>query len=341
MLTRNFTHDERLMGMALGFYATDYNGFRVMGHGGDTRFFHSYLGIDQANDLAFFVSFGGPGGGAVRSSFAPAFYNEFFPRDESPPVPPDDFSERAGRYAGNYGFWRNNFSTIEKALGMAFAVQVAPTENNTIAVVFSGKAKQYAEVEPNLFRELNSGISMVPGISPRLLAFQENEAGEITGFVMDGLPFMSLRKLAFYATPNFNYTLLGLSLLMFLWVLLRRFFQRSAIRSLSAGDRSAVSAAVFASAANWLVILAGAAVITAVQDEIFSGIPLLFKLWLVLPIVATLAGLYLAYRTYGVWRQRLLGGLWARIRYSLVTLGALFMCWFYYFWNILGFQYYS
>ena len=97
MLTRNFTHDERLMGMALGFYATDYNGFRVMGHGGDTRFFHSYLGIDQANDLAFFVSFGGPGGGAVRSSFAPAFYNEFFPRDEPPPVPPDDFSERAGR----------------------------------------------------------------------------------------------------------------------------------------------------------------------------------------------------------------------------------------------------
>ena len=47
MLTRNFSHDDRLMGMALGFYETDLNGFRVMGHGGDTAWFHSFLGIDQ------------------------------------------------------------------------------------------------------------------------------------------------------------------------------------------------------------------------------------------------------------------------------------------------------
>jgi CubicO group peptidase (beta-lactamase class C family) len=339
MLKTQFTHDDRLEGMGLGFYAGDYEGVRVVGHGGDTRWFHSYLGIDQANDLTFFVSFGGPGGSPVRSSFGTALYREFFPREEAPPVPPEDFAERAARYAGTYGFWRTNFSTIEKAMGLAGGVTIAPTQDNTLILSFAGKAKQYVEVESNLFREATSGISLVAGISPRLLAFQENEYGTITGFVMEGLPFMSLRKLPAYATPNFNLTLLGLSFLVFLGVLLRRFFQRKTIKSLPAADRSAVRAAVYASGANWLVLVAGVIVITAIQDSMYSEIPMLLKLWLALPIIAVLAGIFLLLRMFGVWKSGLLGGTFARLRYTFVSLGALFMIWFYWFWNILGFQY--
>ena len=197
--------------------------------------------------MTFFVSFGGQGGSAVRSSFGPALYREFFPRDEQPPVVPEDFAERAARYAGTYGFWRSNFSTIEKALGLTGGVTIAPTEDNTLIMSFAGKAKQYAEVEENLFRETDSGISLIAGISPRLLAFQESPQGEISGFVMEGLPFMSLRKLPAYATPNFNFALLGLSFLVFLLVLLRRFFQRAAIRALPAADRGAFGAADYQS----------------------------------------------------------------------------------------------
>ncbi|MDX1381901.1 MAG: serine hydrolase domain-containing protein, partial [Xanthomonadales bacterium] len=339
MLTRNFSHDERLSGMALGFYEDDYEGTRVVGHGGDTRWFHSFLGIDQEHGLTFFVSFSSSGGSTVRSSLMPAFYAEFFPRDEAPPVPPEDFAQRAGRYAGTYGFWRSNFSTIERAFGLGGGVTIAPTKDNTLVLSFAGKAKQYAEVEPNLFRELNSGISLVAGISPRLIAFQEDASGNVTGFVMEGLPFMSLRKLAAWETPNFNFLLLGLSFLVFLGVLLRRFFQRAAIRSMAPADRGALRAAVWAAGANWLTLIAGAIVLTAVQDKIFGQIPLLLKLWLVLPVLATVAGLWLAFRSIGVWTGGRLAGTWARLRYTLVALCALFMCWFYWFWNILGWQY--
>jgi len=339
MLTRNFSHDDRLMGMALGFYEVDLNGFRVVGHGGDTMYFHSYLGIDREHELTFFVSFTAGGGSAVRSSLTPALYNEFFPREDPVPVPPEGFSDRAGSYAGDYGFWRGNFSTIEKAMGITSVVKVVPTEDNSLIVSFAGKTKQYAEVEKNLFREMNPGISLVPGISPRLLAFQENDKGEISGFVMDGLPFMSLRKLAVHETSNFNFVLLGLAYVVFLGVLMRRFFQRKAIASLRFADRSALRAAVYASAANWLVLIVGAVVISVVGEQLFTGIPMSFKLWLVLPILATVLGLYLLYKTIGVWRRGLLSGLWARIRYTIVTLSALFACWFYFFWNILGYQY--
>ena len=339
MLTRAFSHDERLAGMALGFYETDVNGFGVLGHGGDTAWFHSFLGIDKANELTFFVSFGGQGGSPVRSAFAPAFYNEYFPRDMPRPEPPENFAERAGKYAGTYGFWRSNFSSIEKALGLANVVQVAPTGDNTLVVSLAGTAKQYAEVADNLFRELSPSISLISGISPQHVAFQENDDGDITGFVMDGLPFMSLRKLPLAATPALNFALLGLALLVFLGVAAGRWYRRSLIRSQPSADRAAINAAFVAAAANLLVVISAVIVLAIVQDALFGGIPLLFKLWLVVPIVATVAGLYLLFRTVLVWRDGLLSGTWARVRFSVVTLLALFMCWFYYYWNILGYQY--
>lgn len=339
MLSRAFTHDDRLMGMALGFYEEEHNGTRLVGHGGDTVYFHSYLGIDKTHDLTFFVSFAASGGGAVRSAFTPAFYDEFFPEEKTRPEAPDDFMDRAAKYAGTYGFWRSNFSKIEKAAGLGGGVKVAPTEDNTLVVVLGDKAKQYVEVDDNLFRELNPDLSLIAGIKPALLAFQEDDAGNITGFVMDGLPFMSLRKLPFYATGPFNFALLGFAMLVFVAVVLRRWYQRAAIKSQPVADRVAIGSAVYASAANLLVVIIGAIVITIVQDELFSGIPLLFKLWLVVPIVAFVAGMYLAFRNVQVWQNNLLPGKWARLRYTVVTLCALFMCWFYYYWNILGFQY--
>ena len=339
MLTREFSHDERLMGMALGFYETDYNGYRVMGHGGDTQWFHSYLGIDEENGLVFFVSFGGPGGSTVRSSFAPALYDEFFPREESPLVPPEGFAERAGKYAGTYRFWRGNFSKIEKAFAISSIVQIAPTEDDTLMLAFAGNNKQYVEVEENLFRELNSNLSLVAGISPPYLAFQENDEGDVTGFVMDGLPFMSLYKVAGYTTPSFNFTLLGISLLVFLGVVLRRFYQRRELALLPGADRSALASSLYASIAQLLAVIVGAVVVSIVMKSRIAGFPLAFKLWLILPIIATLASLYLVYRALLVWQKGLLAGVWARIRFTIVVLCALFMCWFYWYWNILGFKY--
>ncbi|QIB65085.1 serine hydrolase domain-containing protein [Kineobactrum salinum] len=339
-LAPQFSHDERMMGMALGFYANDYNGHRVVGHGGDTNWFHSYLGVDEANELTMFFSFGADGGSIVRTLLAPGFYDHFFPRDEARPVPPADFSERAARFAGNYAPWRASFTGFEKALGMAFSFTVAPSENNTLIVTMGDKAKQYAEIDENLFREVSSKVSLDAGFSPRLLAFQQDEHGAINGFVLDGLPFMSMRKLPVWATPAFNGMLVLLSMLVFAAVLLRRFYQRREIRSWPAPERTALRAAVLASVCHVVTLLLGAVVMTAVGDSLFDGVPTLFKLWLWLPIIATLAGFYLLYSTVTVWRRGSFASVWARLRYTAVVIAALALSWFYYYWNLLGFNYY-
>lgn len=339
MLKRAFSHDERLDGMALGFYENDLEGTRVLGHGGDTQYFHTELGFDPANQLAFFVSFAADGGSAVRSSILPAFYKRYFPRQEAPPVAPADFAGRAARFAGNYGFWRHSFSKIEKVLGLASAVTVSATADNALVVGFGGHAKRYVEVGERLFRESDPGVSLVPGISPRLIAFQQDAAGDIDGFVMDGLPFMSLRKLPFWEAPAFNYVLLGVCFVLFLGVLARRFYQRAALRTQPAAVRSARAALVWVAAANWLVLIGAVVVIALFKDRLFTEIPLAFKAWLVLPIVAVVAAAWALFACARVWSGGLLGGVAERLRYSLVCAAGLAMCWFYAFWNILGFRY--
>ena len=105
------------------------------------------------------------------------------------------------------------------------------------------------------------------------MAFQENADGKITGFVMDGLPFMSLRKLPLFATPAFNLTLLGASMLVFLAVVAGRWYQRAAIRGRPPEDRTAINAASLAAGANLLVVITAAVVVTIVKDKLFTGIP--------------------------------------------------------------------
>ena len=49
--------------MLLGFYETNYNGHRVIGHGGDTQWFHSDLHLFLDDGVGLFISMNSPGQG--------------------------------------------------------------------------------------------------------------------------------------------------------------------------------------------------------------------------------------------------------------------------------------
>ena len=320
--------------VGLGFYQTEVNGVLVVGHGGDTDSFHSELVIDRTNNLVFFVSFGARGGGAVRSGFKPAFYDQYFPLSKPIPVPPSDFAERAEKYVGTYRFWRSNFSTFEKGLGLPSALTVGAGPDNTLMLNTGSAVVRYVEVERNLF-ELADPIQ--PGF-PKL-AFQENENGQVSGFQAEGIPFMSTYKAARHQTPNFNLTLLTFAILGFVGVWLHYFYRRADFAALERREKSVRRASMLVAAANLMVFIVGTIVLSAVGDQLNYSIPFAIKAWLVLPIIAFVAGLYHFYQAVIVWRGDLLGGIWARLRFTYVTLAGLFMCWFYWYWNFLGWQY--
>ncbi len=67
MHSRQFAHDPRLPAFDLGFYEQDSHGVHIIGHGGDTQWFHSDLSLFPDENLGVFVSYNTASGGRRAS----------------------------------------------------------------------------------------------------------------------------------------------------------------------------------------------------------------------------------------------------------------------------------
>ncbi|NIB45102.1 serine hydrolase [Pseudomaricurvus alkylphenolicus] len=330
ILDEGFVHDERVRGMALGFLERRFgpDGFDNFGHDGGTTVFLSHFGLSLQEDFMLFSSFSGPGGGMVHGAFVKAFYDEFFPREITVITPPADFAERAGRYAGTFNSWRSNFSKIESLMRALSGLKVTPLPDNTLMI----GPKRYVEVDNNLFRQVD-GYERV--------AFQQDADGKITGLVIDGMGVMQYYRAPFYETAAFTGILVGFSLLVFLGVFLRLGYQWAAYRALQGAEKMAFRASIAVAASNTLFLVFAGVGVSGGMTALMYEIPAVLKFSLIFPVLATLAALWHGVMSVTYWREGFGASVWARVRYSLVSLAALAMAWFYIYWNLLGFNYFS
>lgn len=274
-----------------------------------------------------FSSFSGvPGAHGPHSDLVKAFYDEFFPRDVPVITPPADFAERAEKYAGTYNNWRNNFTQAESLLGLFAGTKVTPMPDNTLMI----GDKRYVEVEHNLFREVNDYGR---------IAFQEDANGQISGYVIDGFGVMQFYKAPFYQTMGFTSWLMGLSIIVFISVWIRLAYQWRTYKQMALPEKNTFRASIAVASFNLLFLIIFTLGLSAGIDELIYAIPTTLKVSLIFPILALIATLYHLYYTTQVWQRSLLNGIWARLRYSVVSGCAVFMVWFYYYWNLFGFQY--
>lgn len=343
MLTRAFSHDDRLMGMALGFYERELNGHRLVGHAGAMLFFHSDFVIDLPHDLAIFTSFGATGGAVVNATFIPAFYDHFYPVAPQPaPVATADFATRAKRFEGTYLPWRSSFSKFEKARRLTGSgLRVIAIPDQGLIITNDSGSKRYVEVERNLFRELEPNFTLGVLSNSRQVAFQESADGEITGLVFDGRPFASSYKAAWYQTGRFSTTLVKVTMLVFALVLIRAFFQRASYRNANPADKRARRVALFSAGVNILVLTLGSLIMARIGANPFAQVPLTFRVFVWLPLVILLAAGLMLLQTTRVWQHGLLAGLSERVRYSVIAACSVAMCWFYAYWNLIGPQYFD
>ncbi|MEE8584309.1 MAG: serine hydrolase domain-containing protein [Acidobacteriota bacterium] len=330
MHSQLYTLDPRLPGMAHGFYETSLHGQRIIGHGGDTFYFHSNLALFPQHNLGLFVSYA-TNGSQARIELLDAFVRRYFPAAEEAPAAkaPEDFQSRAQSFSGSYRFTRHNVSTIEKLLALPAALSVSATPDNTLLVQGLQEPSQWVEVEPLLFRQVDGGQTM---------AFKQDDDGQVSHLFLDSLPFMPAYRIPWYETAGFNLSLLALGILFFLTTVVSAFYHRKQDRQAPASQRRAIRLAVALSALSLLFLIWFAAVVASKGVEIYYGVPASLSAALILPIltslltVGTTIYLVLAWKN-GYWR------LVRRLHYSLFALAALGYVWFYWHWNILGFQY--
>lgn len=152
-----------LPGMGLGFYHEGRNGLNIVGHGGDTVYFHSDLHLFLDKNVGLFISMNSAGKAGAAQSLRGQLFKEFtdryFPAPQ-PHLPTLGTAKQHGEVlAGHYitsragGF---NFLRLVSLLGQT---SVAVDEDNHLVVSSitdaAGTPREWREIGPWLWQEVD------------------------------------------------------------------------------------------------------------------------------------------------------------------------------------------
>ena len=320
MHARAFTHDPRIPGFALGFYEQSSHGLRIIGHGGDTEFFHTDLAIIPAENVGVFVSFNTDTGGELSfTPFLAAFLEHYYPTPATAPPPPPDADKDAQRIAGEYQFNRRSYTTFQKAADLAGATRVAAAKNGALVLRSALGEMKLVPVGPLLYRE---------ELGDELVAFKADGAGHITHGFLGIAPMMALERVPWYEAPRLHWVLLGLGAVVFFGTIvaavgrvLRRRFGEPRPGDLLPGRSLLVGLAV----AN-LIFLAAFAALASDPLRMANGPATELKVALGLPVLAFVLALGAVGVSVLHWRRHAATRL-VRLRYSGIVAVALLFTW--------------
>jgi CubicO group peptidase (beta-lactamase class C family) len=149
--------------MALGFYEQNTNGRRVIAHGGDTQWFHTYLFLYPDDNVGLYVSMNSSGregaAGAIRMSLLREFSDRYLPGPSlEGQVDAKTAAEHARMIAGSYENSRRPQSSLVSILGLIGEAKVTANKDGTISASLlrdaGGAVIKWREVAPFVWREV-------------------------------------------------------------------------------------------------------------------------------------------------------------------------------------------
>ena len=149
--------------MALGFFQLDRNGHRIIGHDGDTRFFHSALVLYLDDNTGFFVSLNSAGRESdtfgIRGELFDEFTDRYFP-GPSPTgrMPLEVARAHAALMTGRYDGSRRQDTTFASIVSLLTQVEIKADASGRLITPMTGlngEPKKFEEIAPFLWREVD------------------------------------------------------------------------------------------------------------------------------------------------------------------------------------------
>jgi CubicO group peptidase (beta-lactamase class C family) len=370
MHARQFGSNPATNAMCLGFYEETRNGHRIIGHGGDTGWFHSDLHLILDSGVGFFVSYNSAGKGGVsnRTELFEQFLDRYFPYQVPAAKAPASAVADAKAVSGLYIVSRRLQGNWLEALGMLEEARVSALPDGKITVDelkgFNGQPKKFSEIGPLVYREVDGQDKV---------AFKRNQNGGFQ-FAID-YPFMVFDHVGVLQNKVLNLCILGFSLgimalALVFWPIngwLRRHYRKRL--NLSAGERRLRTLTRFVCAINILFVLL-LAVVLASGDGItsFNHVGTKMHAIQIIGVLGSLGALVVVYNALRSWRWRpapmessiaaasadsgsttssspsISSGTArqelrpSRILEALIALGCLGFVWFLLYWNVLNFS---
>jgi len=210
--------------MELGFFETNVNGREVIGHLGDTEYFHTSLHLFLKENVGFYVSFNSLGKDGAAGNLRGALFQDFADRYFPAPRPNTrvDAKTAAAHAALMSGSWANSRASKSNFLaGVGFVgqVKVAADQKGELLIPaltgLDGKPRHWIEIEPFVWLDANSHDRLAAKVVD----------GKPVRWSFDLLsPFMVFERVPWYANsawlkPLFLASLAGLLLTVVLWPL--------------------------------------------------------------------------------------------------------------------------
>jgi len=330
MHSQSFTHYEDFSGMAHGFIEMNYNGYRIITHGGDTFLFHSGIYLIPELDLGLFVSYNGRDAALARDSLIKNFLDRYYPSEKKiiPQEAGSNFIDNA-KITGTYYPNRSNFTSYQSIVRIITQTNINLTQDGNLIYNFMGENHRLEQIAPKVFYDKDMGN--------KLYAL-ENDAGVVTRLYTNGPN--GLLKAKWFETLNFNlifligYVIFGL---IFSIILIKSLFKRY-IRNKYIIEK--ITVVIFTIAVIGFFIAIG---ILLANTHPLYNIPYLFleetpafdnilmMLW-ILPVLSVI----LVIMNVRIW----LKGRWNVLQkgiYTLFTLWSIGITGWFYYWNFLQF----
>jgi len=340
MHSRLFGLDDAANAMCYGFYEESRNGHRIIGHAGDTVFFHSDLHLVLDQKVGFFVSYNSAGRGDSpgRLNLWYAFLDRYYPY--TPPAASSATAkDDAKAVSGTYTLSRRSETSFLKTASLLSQFTVSPVGDGDIEIPQltgpNGKPKRWQAVGPMTFVERDGQDKLI---------FKPDESGHMR--MVLPYPFFIGQRVSGLQNGKLLLTVLGVSLgLMLLTLILwpvawfvRRHYDRTL--ELSPVERllRLVVRLVFLLDLIFVAALFGLTVYGLSHLEVFSDQGAkwfrLIQIIGILGAVGTLAALFNAALAW-IGKRR---SIWGKLSATIMLLACLGVLWFAFAGNLLRFS---
>lgn len=338
MHARQWGYDPRLDAMALGFYEESKNGHRIIGHGGDTEYFHSNLHLILDQNVGFFISVNSLGKADGYVDIFQKFMDRYFPY--TPPAP-EKVSDPKGDAQKVSGFYipSRRVETSFLRVGTAFEqLKVSPNSDGTITVDLlkdpNGEPKKYEEIAPLLYREVHGQLHV---------GFKQDEHGQMV-MSLDW-PFFIFQRPSFLDGKYLNLTIIIFSLALMaltllLWPLawgIRKHYGRPL--QLTLQQKRSRLAVRLVCVIDLLFVIAWAVLISKADNP--GAASRKMDPWIILimivGVVGALGSLIAIFHALRGWRQKETW-VWTRVFDVALAVACIAFTWFIWHWNLINFN---
>ena len=341
MHSRQFALDQAANAMAYGFYEESRNGHRIIGHAGDTLYFHSDLHLIPEAGLGFFVSHNSLGRGQPlpRTTMWEMFLDRYFP-STSPPEPTlGSAKEDAKAVSGTYMLSRRSESSFLKVATLIEEFIVTPVGDGMIQVAqLTGpneKPKRWREVAPMTFLETNGQDKLI---------FKADQNGRMQMILP--YPFFVGQRVGLFENNRILLPVIGISLLIMLltlalwpvaWFVRRHYGHKLELTPLERRLRIVVRI-VFALDLFFIAAMTGLVVYASTHLEFLSDrANPWFHLAQVIGVLGAIGTLIVLYNAIQSWRNRE-KRIWGKLQATLFVPVCLGFLWFAFAGNLLHFS---